>query len=223
MNDDDIRDLLNRAAPVSPGLDANSRSSAVATRGRVVRRRQRVAVAVMAAVAVVAVGVAVPLLTSGDDAGADRAPVATDTANTRTAVRWCEATKRRYYHERGEGADTYKGAPADFKPVSALVCTWIDGLNANYKGPQYGRDAGPIADPALLWRDLLAHESPSSHEDSGCIAGTMNIVMHDAEGRRVLLQGNPCGERFFSLARMVFYGIGSDGSAEIDAALGGRR
>lgn len=77
MNDDDLRDLLDHAAPARPALDAGARSAAVATRARAVTRRNRLALAATV-VAVVAAGVSVPLLTSSDDGRTGSVPAASD-------------------------------------------------------------------------------------------------------------------------------------------------
>ncbi|GEP36270.1 hypothetical protein NSZ01_40380 [Nocardioides szechwanensis] len=68
MTDPDarLRELLDRAAPGSPDVDAASRTAAVVRRGRAARRRDRGLVA-GAAAAVLALAVGVPLALGGDD------------------------------------------------------------------------------------------------------------------------------------------------------------
>ena len=159
---ENLRDLLERAAPHDPGLSPAERSDAVVRRGRAARRRDRALVAA-AGVAVLVAAVAVPVaLRGGGDGGRDDVATPAPTASPCpadplpadgpmavldlgdvVAVRACPAV--------GEQGEPLPGVPLEGEAAAAFAAD-VEALPA-YRMPDFCAVANVTPQPWLLQVD----------------------------------------------------------------------
>lgn len=181
--DDDLRGLLESAAPARPDLSPAARSASVAARGRVVRRRHRLA-GVVAVATLVAAGLCVPLLTSGDRPRASEPSTADDPAPARTAT----AAELDADPCPAHLADVPTEVPAlPSEPATVRLCPVQPGGRGSrgvFAGP---RDA-LVLDPADFLRGLASLPAPQPDplcSDSDATTTPWALVVTGTDGRRV--------------------------------------